>query len=187
MKDIYAHIDIDDTDYLDSLPFEKHADIMAEWGAKERSLAAAQRLSFAQLAASDMTFTEIEEKYGEETAINADIARDPDTFELDADSFARSRPTIEVHPEFIEARRRARAQGKKTPMIEHVSIPLDATLVRRLEKSAPNWKTRANDILRKTILSPLIAPTPTSPNCASKLASTVIKPHQAVRLGLRNT
>lgn len=154
MKDIYAHIDINDTDYLDSLPFKKYADIMAEWGAKERGLAAAQRLSFAQLAASDMTFTEIEEKYGEETAINAGIARDPDSFELDADWFARARPAIEVDPELVEAHRRARAQGKKIPMIEHVSIPLDAHLVRRLEKTDPNWKTRVNDILRKALLSP---------------------------------
>ena len=151
MKDIYAHIDINDTDYLDSLPFEKYADIMAEWGAKERGLADAQRLSFAQLAASDMTFTEIEEKYGEETAINAGIARDPDTFELDADWFARARPAIEVDPDLVKAHRRARAQGKKVPMIEHVSIPLDAHLVRRLEKTDPNWNTRVNDILRKAL------------------------------------
>ena len=79
MRDRYAHIDINDTDYLDSLPFQKYADIMAEWGAKERGLAPTRRLSFAQLTASDMTFTEIEAQYGEETAINAGIARDPDT------------------------------------------------------------------------------------------------------------
>ena len=154
MRDKYAHIDINDTDYLDSLPFEKYADIMAEWGAKERGLAPTQRLSFAQLTASDMTFTEIEAQYGEETAINAGIARDPDSFELDADWFARARPAIEVDPDLVKAHRRARAQGKKIPMIEHVSIPLDAHLVRQLEKSDPDWKTHVNDILRKTILAP---------------------------------
>ena len=114
MRDKYAHIDINDTDYLDSLPFEKYADIMAEWGAKERGLVTAQRLSFAQLAASDMTFTEIKARYGEETAINAGIARDPDTFELDADWFARARPAIEVDPELVEAHRRARAQARRS-------------------------------------------------------------------------
>ena len=154
MKDKYAHIDINDTDYLDGLPFEKYADIMAEWGAKERGLAPDDRLTFTQLAATDMTFTQIKEKYGEETAINAGIARDPDTVELDADWFARARPAIEVDPKIVEAYRRARAQGKKIPMIEHVSIPLDATLVRRLEKADPNWKTRVNDILRKTLTTP---------------------------------
>ena len=101
-----------------------------------------------------MTFSEVEEKYGEENAILVGIARDPDTVELDADWFTRARPAIEVDPKLVEAHRRARAEGKKIPMIEHVSIPLDATLVRRLEKADPNWKTRVNDILRKTILTP---------------------------------
>ena len=127
MRDKYAHIDINDTDYLDSLPFEKYADIMAEWGAKERGLATAQRLTFAQLTASDLTFTEIEEKYGEETAINAGIARDPDASELDADWFARARPVVEINPEFVErdvARKTAqklRSEGRDVS----TQVPLD--------------------------------------------------------------
>ena len=127
MREKYAHIDINDTDYLDSLPFEKYADIMAEWGAKERGLAAAQRLSFAQLAATDLTFTEIEAQYGEETAINAGIARDPDAFELDADWFARARPVVEVNPEFVERHvahktaKKLRSQGLDVS----TQVPLD--------------------------------------------------------------
>ena len=92
--------------------------------------------------------------YEEEAAIQKDIALDPDAPELTAEDWARARPAIEVAPELVERYRRARAEGKKIPMIEHVSIPLDATLVRQLEKSDPNWKTRVNDILRKTILAP---------------------------------
>ena len=107
-----------------------------------------------EIAASDMTFDEIEEKYGEEIAIKTGILRDPDTPHWDDGWIKRARPAIEVDPELVKAHRRARAQGKKIPMIEHVSIPLDATLVRRLEKSDPDWKTRVNDILRKTILAP---------------------------------
>lgn len=90
----------------------------------------------------------------EEAAIQKDIARDPDAPELTAEDFARARPAIEIDPELVERHRRARAEGKKIRMIEHVSIPLDATLVRRLEKTDPNWKTRVNDILRKTIIAP---------------------------------
>ena len=90
----------------------------------------------------------------EEAAIQEDIARDPDAPEWTAENWARARPAIEVDPELVEAHRRARAEGKKIPMIEHVSIPLDATLVRRLEKADPNWKTRVNDILRKTLTTP---------------------------------
>ncbi len=127
MRDKYADIDINDTDYLDSLPFEKYADIMAEWGAKERGLAADDRLTFAQLAATDMTFTEIEEKYGEETAINAGIARDPDTVELDADWFARARPVVEINPDFVERHvaqktaKKLRSEGRDVS----TQVPLD--------------------------------------------------------------
>ena len=106
------------------------------------------------IADTDMTFSQVEEKYGEENAILVGIARDPDNPEWTDEDWARARPAIEVDPDLVKAHRRARAQGKKIPMIEHVSIPLDAHLVRRLEKTDPNWKTRINDILRKTILAP---------------------------------
>ena len=89
----------------------------------------------------------------EEAAIQKQIAMDPDAPEWTDEDWARARPAIEVDPELVKAHRRARAQGKKIPMIEHVSIPLDAHLVRQLEKSDPDWKTRVNDILRKALLS----------------------------------
>ena len=76
----------------------------------------------------------------EEAAIQEDIALDPDAPELTAEDWARARPAIEVAPHLVERHRRARAEGKNIPMIEHVSIPLDATLVRRLKKADPNWK-----------------------------------------------
>ena len=50
----------------------------------------------------------------EEAAINAGIAADPDTFELDAEWFARARPAVEVDPILKEeAARRARAAENK--------------------------------------------------------------------------
>ena len=127
MRDKYAHIDINHTDYLDSLPFEKYADIMAERGAKERGLAAADRLTFAQLAATDMTFTEIEEKYGEETAINAGIARDPDALEWTDRDPARARPVVEIDPDFVErdvaqkTAKKLRSEGRDVS----TQVPLD--------------------------------------------------------------
>ena len=127
MRDKYADIDINDTDYLDSLPFEKYADIMAEWGAKERGLAAADRLTFAQLAATDMTFDEIEALYGEETAINAGIARDPDASEWTDEEWARARPVVEINPDFVERHvadktaRKLRGQGLDVS----TQVPLD--------------------------------------------------------------
>jgi hypothetical protein len=57
---------------------------------------------------SSMTFAEIEALYGEEAAIQAGIAADPDTFELDAEWFTRARPAREMHPEFVERWERQR-------------------------------------------------------------------------------
>ena len=45
-----------------------------------------------------MTFDEIAARHGEEAAINAGIAADPDTFGLDDEWFERSRPAIEAIP-----------------------------------------------------------------------------------------
>ena len=59
----------------------------------------------------------------EEAAIQEDIALDPDAPEWTAENWARARPAIEVDPDLVERHRRARAEGKKIPMIEHVSIP----------------------------------------------------------------
>lgn len=50
---------------------------------------------------TDLTFDEIESQYGEETAIDAGIAADPDTVEIDSDWLARARPTDEVLSEVL--------------------------------------------------------------------------------------
>ena len=48
-----------------------------------------------------MTFHEIAAKYGEEAAINAGIAADPDTFELTPEWFKEARPAAEVMPDLV--------------------------------------------------------------------------------------
>ena len=80
-----------------NLPFEEYAQVMAERGAAEFGDPNKPKLTFQEIAASDMTFSEIETEYGEETAINAGIARDPDTWEWTEEDFARARP----YPEFL--------------------------------------------------------------------------------------
>lgn len=52
---------------------------------------------------SGMTFDQIAALYGEEMAIQAGIASDPDTFELDEEWFRRARPAVEVHPNLNRA------------------------------------------------------------------------------------
>ena len=56
-----------------------------------------------------MTFHEIAAKYGEEAAIQAGIAADPDTWELD---MSKARPAMEVMPDLVEfLEREERAVG----------------------------------------------------------------------------
>ena len=52
---------------------------------------------------SGLTFNEIAEEYGLETAIQAGIDADPDTWELTEEDFARMRSVREDFPEFVEA------------------------------------------------------------------------------------
>lgn len=63
---------------------------------------------------TDLTFDEIESQYGEETAIAAGIAADPDTVEIDSDWLARARPTDEVLSEVLPGWRASRHQGSST-------------------------------------------------------------------------
>ena len=76
---------------IDNLPFEEYAQIMCERGAAEFGDPNKPKLTFKEIVASDMTFSQIEAEYGEETAINSGIARDPDTWEWTEEDFARAR------------------------------------------------------------------------------------------------
>ena len=80
----------DETD-IDNLPFEEYAQVMAERGAAQFGDPNKPKLTFKEIVASDMTYSQIEAEYGEETAINSGIARDPDTWEWTDEDFARAR------------------------------------------------------------------------------------------------
>jgi uncharacterized protein (DUF4415 family) len=98
----------------------------------------------------NLTFNEIAEKYGEEAAINAGIAADPDTFELDDAWFARARPASEVDPQLVEHSRRTRGK-QKAPKKELVSIRLDSDIAAHFRSSGPGWQARLNDTLRRAV------------------------------------
>ena len=78
-----------------------------------------------EIAASDMTFDEVEEKYGEEIAINVGILRDPDTPGLDDDWYKRARPAAEVIPNFDDFIRRVRAARESKTREDPVHTPGD--------------------------------------------------------------
>ena len=80
---------------MDQLPFGEYAQrVLADTGA---------RIKFSHLVRSDLTYADIEVKYGEETAINVGIARDPDAHESTDEDFAKARPAIQVDPELVQA------------------------------------------------------------------------------------
>ena len=64
------------------------------------------------IADGPMTYEQVEEKYGEEVAIEVGIARDPDTREWTDEDFARARPATEVMPQLVERWRRDQAKRK---------------------------------------------------------------------------
>lgn len=148
---------------LDNLPFFEYATIVAERGAVKYGNPDMSKLTFKQLVESDLTFAEIEAKYGEETAINAGIARDPDTWELTEEDFARSRPMAEVMPELLaslsrrhngESNEPAGTQGHSPtdgigPMVR---IDLDLAAYFRFG-GLDDWQQRLNDTLRKAIIA----------------------------------
>ena len=57
-----------------------------------------------------MTFKEVEAKYGEEAAIHAGIAADPDTWDFD---MSRARPAAEVLPDLVARYEREQAERRK--------------------------------------------------------------------------
>ena len=107
-----------------------------------------QRLS--GLVASKLTFSEIAAQYGDEVAINVGIARDPDNPEWTADTLARSRPAIEVHPHLVAQDLRRRRQQEGLNKWE-VSVELDIELLAHFLEGGPGWQGRINDALRQAV------------------------------------
>ena len=104
-----------------------------------------------EIAATAMTFDEVEARYDEDVAIRVGAARDPDNPELTAEDFARMRPAAEVDPDLVEAYRRSRGK-QKAPTKEKVTLRLDADVMAHFRQSGKGWQTRLNDTLRKAVL-----------------------------------
>lgn len=86
----------------------------------------------------------------EDAAIDAGIAADPESFELNEDWFADARPAREVIPHIVERARRTRGK-QRSPTKQRITIRLDADIVARFRNSGPGWQTRLNDTLRQAV------------------------------------
>ena len=105
------------------------------------------------ILARDLPFIEIEALYGEEVAIYAGIARDPDAEELDEEWFKHARPAIEVVPHIVAEYRRTRGKQAK-PVKQRVSIRLDSDVAEHFRAGGAGWQTRLNETLRRAVFGP---------------------------------
>jgi uncharacterized protein (DUF4415 family) len=85
----------------------------------------------------------------ENAAINAGIATDPDTFELDAEWFEDARPAIEVDPELSMYFRTE--SGSRKPRKERITINLDSDVAQHFRSSGSGWQDRLNETLRHAV------------------------------------
>ena len=70
----------------------------------------------------------------EDRAINAGIARDPDTYELSAEEFKELRPVLRGRP---------KAAVRKV----HVNLRLDPRVLEFFRSAGRGWQTRMNEVL----------------------------------------
>ena len=90
----------------------------------------------------------------EDAAINAGIAADPDSRELDAEWFSKARPASEVLPPemyaaLVAKRPRGRPKADETKVF--TAIRLDADLLEAFKSTGKGWQTRVNAALRQFI------------------------------------
>ena len=100
-----------------------------------------------------MTASRVEEiatKHGEEAAIQAGIAADPDTRKLTEEDFFRMRPAFQVVPEVVEYWRRGRSRHKAPTKLQ-TTIRLDADLMVHFRAGGAGWQTRISDTLRQAV------------------------------------
>ena len=86
----------------------------------------------------------------EDAIINAGIADDPDTFELDDEWFANAKSSAEAVPHILERHRRIRGK-QKSPVKKDIHIRLDSDIVEHFRNGGAGWQTRLNEALRQAV------------------------------------
>jgi uncharacterized protein (DUF4415 family) len=98
----------------------------------------------------------------ESMIINAGIAADPDTRELDATWFSKARPARNFFPPgtytALVAMNRQRGRPKAEETSVATTIRLDADLLAAFKLTGQGWQTRMNAALRQYIIEHPIEP-----------------------------
>lgn len=76
------------------------------------------------------------------------IDENGDALELDAEWFARAKPSSEI-PELADLVRRGRPPLADDARKQRVTMYLDRDVLERLKADGKGWQTRANALLRK--------------------------------------
>ncbi len=76
------------------------------------------------------------------------IDENGDALELDAEWFARAKPSSEI-PELADLVRRGRPPLAEDARKQRVTMYLDRDVLERLKADGKGWQTRANALLRK--------------------------------------
>ncbi len=103
---------------------------------------------------ANLTYVEVEALYGEETAINVGIAKDPDAVVPTDQELAQARPMSELFPEWVEAHRAGKIVMPPRPPVTKMreEVILDSDIVEYFQHLDPHWqKSRLNDFLRIVI------------------------------------
>ena len=89
----------------------------------------------------------------EDAIINAGIAEDPDTFELDEEWFANALTTEELLAQYPELAKVIPLSNRSStgPRGEPVSVNIDADIAGHFRKSGAGWERRLNQALRQTL------------------------------------
>jgi uncharacterized protein (DUF4415 family) len=85
----------------------------------------------------------------EEAAIQAQIARDPDTAEATTAALAQAESFAEAFPDLMEVIRRGRGRPAIANPRKQISLRLDGDVIEKFKSTGKGWQGRVNEALRK--------------------------------------
>jgi uncharacterized protein (DUF4415 family) len=85
----------------------------------------------------------------EESAVQAQIASDPDAPEATDSQLAQAKSFAEAFPDLMDVIRRGRGRPAIANPRKQVSLRLDGDVIEKFKSTGKGWQSRVNDALRK--------------------------------------